>query len=281
MANHLIHPGFVDAYVYALTVDRVVRYIGKGRRYRAIEHFRIARDLNARRAAGEKVRALRVHNKLAKALREGRKLDYLILANGLSDEAAYEAEKAEIANAPDGQLWNLHSGGSGGDAEMMRAYWSDPAFREFCLKRQPEGREADPKWKERARERTREVWATPGFREKWMEQHRALWDDPEAAEERRELLRRVWSSKTESKEKIRAAVTKAWTPERRAAMAENRRKAWADPEFKRRAAESIRKSRTPERLRQQSDAQRERWKDPEFRAKVAAGMERHRDGRSK
>jgi len=64
-------------------------------------------------------------------VREGRKLDYLILANGLSDEAAYEAEKAEIANAPDGQLWNLHSGGSGGDrcaAFQRRSDKSPPAI---------------------------------------------------------------------------------------------------------------------------------------------------------
>jgi hypothetical protein len=265
MANHLIHPGFVGAYVYALTVDGVVRYIGKGRRYRAIEHFRVARDINSRRAAGEKVKALPVHNKLAKALREGRSLDYQIIANGLTDAAAYELERAQIAQAPAGQLWNLHSGGSGGDREMMKALWADPAFRAFCLQRQSEGRAADPNWRDKARQKTEEVWANATFRERWMKQHRALWDDPVAAEERRELLRRVWADPERAARK-RELVRSQWTPERRAAMSENRRQAWADPEFKRKAMESVRRSRTPEVRARLSEAARKQWADPEHRA---------------
>lgn len=262
MANHLIHPGFVGAYVYALTVDGVVRYIGKGRRYRATDHFRMARDINLRRSAGEKVRALRVHNKLAKALREGRNLDYTILANDLTDEAAYEMEKVEIAKAPKGQLWNLHCGGSGGDAEMMRALWADPAYRDrFKAGRTPMTDER----RERGRAKAIEQWDDPEFRERWMGQHRALWDDPEAAAERRELLRRVWADPEKTARK-RELVKSQWTPERRAAMAENRRKAWSDPEFKARATESIRRSREAPGFKELiAERTAANWKEPEVR----------------
>jgi hypothetical protein len=237
MAAHLVHRGFIGAYVYALTVDGVVRYIGKGRRYRALEHFRFAREINRRRASGEKLRALPVHNKLAKALRQGLALGYQVLENGLTDEAAYRREAEEIAKAPAGQLWNLHHGGEGMDGEMIRQFWRDPAFRERTVEAQRRSK-ADPDYRDRARQATREQWADPEFRERWQRQHRAFWDDPERAAERRALLKAVWADPVRAERK-RELVKSQWTPERRAAMAENRRRAWADPEFKVRVAAKV------------------------------------------
>lgn len=51
-----------------------------------------------------------------------------------------------------------------------------------------------------------------------------------------------WGSSDEKSARKSVLVKSQWTPERKAAMSENRRKAWSDPEFKRRASESIRKS---------------------------------------
>src|SRR5262245_53480758 len=111
MPAKLLYPWLVGAYVYAIKVDGVVRYIGKGRRYRLIEHRRIARELNRRRAAGEKIKARRVHNKLAKAIRNGSVIEHDVIAFNLSDDVAYDRERSEIANAPAGQLWNVKAGG--------------------------------------------------------------------------------------------------------------------------------------------------------------------------
>ena len=72
------------AYVYALMVDGVVRYIGKGRNGRRFEHEKEARRINRKRAAGQKVNASLLYNKLAKAICEGR-----VISNDMTDEQAY------------------------------------------------------------------------------------------------------------------------------------------------------------------------------------------------
>lgn len=241
MPAHLIHKGFVEAYVYAIIVAGVVRYIGKGRRYRALEHFRIARDLNERRAKVEKVKALPFHNKLAKAIRNGAAVDYEIIINGLQDDAAYEREVIEIAKCAPGQLWNVHCGGSGGDADLTRRLWTDPTFREKTVAAARKGRE-NPEYLVRARKTANAQWSDEDFRERWTKQHRSIWDDPIKAAERRALLKKVWDDPEKTARKS-TLVKSQWTPERKAAMAENRRRAWADPEFRKRASASIKASK--------------------------------------
>jgi hypothetical protein len=241
MGRRLIHKDFVGAYVYFLKVDGVVRYVGKGRRYRALEHFRNARDVNERRAKGEKIKAMRVTNSVAKAMRLGRKIEIQVLSSGMNDAEAYLLEMETIASFPKEQLCNIHKGGSGGDADMMRSFWSDPIQREKFRSGIARGH-LDPAYRERARATTNGLWSDPEFRKSWMASHRSIWDDPKRAAERRALLKKVWSCPEKTARKS-ALVKSQWTPERKAAMSENRRKAWSDPEFKRRASESIRKSR--------------------------------------
>lgn len=240
MAAPLIHRQLVGAYVYAITVNGIVRYIGKGRRYRVLEHSRVARVINRRRANGERVKALPFHNKLAKAIRNGATISYKIIVQGLSDKDAYEREAAEIAAASPGALWNIKAGGEGGDGELMRRMWADLDYRARTLAGQEASR--DEGFRQRQREAANAQWADADFRKRWLEQHRSLWDDPDKAEQRRSLLKKVWDDpgKTERK---RALVKSQWTPERRAAHAENRRLAWANQEFKARASASIRASK--------------------------------------
>lgn len=242
MAKSHIHKKLVGAYIYVLVVDGVHRYVGKGRRFRVKEHFRVARDANERRARGEKVKVQLVHNKLAKAIRTGSQTGYRILDQGLSDDDAYRLEIAIIASYPLGQLWNVHRGGRGGDADMMRRLWSDPEFRERTIAAAREGRK-NPDYIQRARTLAHEKWSDDEYRERWLAQHRSVWDDPVLAAERRALLKKVWADPDLSAKK-RALVKSQWTPERKAAMAENRRAAWADPEFKARATASIRASKS-------------------------------------
>jgi hypothetical protein len=238
VAAHLIHDKLVGAYVYAVKVDGVTCYIGKGRRYRVTEHLRYARQLNRRRAAGEKIQARPFYNWLAKADRDGRRITYEIIAFGLSDLDAYERERQEIASASGLDLWNVLPGGEGTDGEFIRSLWRQTEFREKVMNARRKAMYENEEWRERQRQGANDQWSDPQKKLKHYEGHRRLWDDPVAAEERRILLRKVWAD-PEKKAAKRELVKSQWTPERRAAMAENRRQAWADPEFKARVSIKI------------------------------------------
>lgn len=237
MANHLIHDKLVGAYVYAVVVDGIDCYIGKGRRTRAPSHIQRANGINRRLITGEVKKEKPFHLWLAKALRDGRKVTYRVIANKLDDEAAFEIERAEVASADPGQLWNILPGGAKPGGEFFRALWRQPEFREKMIASRRKTAN-DPEWRQLLRERALAQWADPEKKRRHHEKHRKLWDDPVAAEERRELLRKVWSDPEKSKRKS-ALVKSQWTPERKAAQAENRRKAWADPEFKARVTAKV------------------------------------------
>lgn len=238
MANRRIHPYFVCAYVYALTVDGRVRYIGKGRRYRVVDHLSRIKAV----AAGRQHTGTRNHPaylKFAAAYNAGAEINYFIIANGLTDEEAYLLEYSQIEGYQAGELWNAQAGGRGDTGgRRLREVWDNPATRASLAEKIRIGHLND-RYKERARVKSLEKWQDSKFRTKWLAQHRAVWDDPKAAAERCAHLKAVWETKTEAKEKVRAAVTKAWTPERRATQSENRRRAWADPEFKRRVTAKV------------------------------------------
>lgn len=238
MANRRVHPHFVCAYVYALTVDGVVRYIGKGRRYRVVDHISRIKAI----ASGTPHSGTRNHPayvNFAAAYQAGCQIDYFVIANGLTDDEAYLLEFLKIEEYPPDDLWNAQSGGRGDTGgRRLRRVWNNPITRSSLAAKIRAGHLND-KYKERARVRSLELWQDSEFRDRWLAQHRALWADPRTAAMRRARLKALWATKTEAKEKVRAAVTKAWTPERRAAMAENRRRAWADPEFKARVVAKV------------------------------------------
>src|SRR6516162_4318183 len=97
----------MEAYVYAIIVDGIVRYIGKGSGNRKLAHMRLVRSIARRRAAGEHVRTSHFYNRLTKAWLEGAEIEEVVIVDGLTHGAAYAREIAEIAAAAQGQLWNL------------------------------------------------------------------------------------------------------------------------------------------------------------------------------
>lgn len=279
MPAKLLYPWLTGAYVYAIKVDGVVRYIGKGRRYRMIEHRRIAQEINRRRVAGEKVRASHFHNRLAKALRNGCVLEHIVIAHALTDDVAYDLERKTIATAPVGELWNVKAGGPEGDSRVLKALWSDPKERERLSRAIRNGKRKQ-EFREKARQTAIAQWADPEKKARWTKSHRAIWDDEHRAAERRALLKRVWADPEKSARKS-ALVKSQWTPERRAAMAENRRRAWANPEFKKRVSKSISRSRTPEMRARLAAAARGRWQDEDFRTKTTEAIKASQNARSK
>lgn len=110
MSRKPITHDMAAAYVYAITVDGVVRYVGKGRRYRLREHTRIARFLNSGREAGKRIRTNRFYNRLAAAIRSGADIGEIVFADGLSDEDAFQLEKERIASFPIGAIVECRRG---------------------------------------------------------------------------------------------------------------------------------------------------------------------------
>lgn len=181
----------MKSYVYAIRVDGVVRYIGKGIGRRVHRHLNIVRSVARRRAAGEIVRTSHFYNRLTKAWLGGAEIDEVIIVDEVTNEEACKIEIKEIAKRKS-QLWNTYPGGDGGTvkgfrtltaeqkhriAESNRKTWADPKLKaqhgERCkivlLRpdvqekiRKPKSTEHNQKVSERAKAR----WADPAFREK-------------------------------------------------------------------------------------------------------------------
>jgi hypothetical protein len=179
------------AYVYAVLVDGVRRYIGKGRGRRALMHMKEVRSITRRRAAGEIVRTTIFYNRLAKAWRNGAQIEIEIIVDGLSDREAFDREVAEISQTKQ-QLWNMLPGGRGGAAighqvseearaklassnkvtwsnpelverqsEQKKVHWLRPEYRN-----QIESKVVNENAKHAISEKAKMRWANPEFREK-------------------------------------------------------------------------------------------------------------------
>lgn len=204
----------MKAYVYAIIVDDVVRYIGKGTGNRADKHLRIMHSILRRRAAGELVRATHLHNRMAKAWRNGSSIEIEILIDGLTDDAAFAKEIELIASIRVGQLWNQTIGGENPPKAISRSAefitkvtasniktWSDPELRarqsaekkvhwlrpEYRAKLEPVNRRPKPSVSEKAKAR----WADPEFRAK-MDR---IFNDSSKKQQRSETLKRAWETR--------------------------------------------------------------------------------------
>jgi len=145
------------AYVYAIIVDDVVKYIGKGSGRRAIRHVQKMHQLLRARAAGEVVRATHLHNRMAKAWRNGSSLEIVTLIDGLTDEQAFIKEVELIASYPHGQLWNQTLGGE------------NP----------PRAKSRSPEFIEKVRASNVIAWSNPRLLAHHSERCKVLWLDPE------------------------------------------------------------------------------------------------------
>lgn len=183
----------MTAYVYAIVVDGVIRYVGKGTGGRARTHMRIVRSIARRRAAGELVQASDFYNRLTKAWLAGAEIEECILISGLDHEAAFQAEIATIASFPPDLLWNYWPGGEGGSKGYAK---SEQQRRKIA-------------------ESNKQTWADEGLRSQHSERSKVHWLRPEYRE--RVLVGR--------------AATDA-TPESRAKRSAAAIARWADPQFR-------------------------------------------------
>jgi hypothetical protein len=98
-----------SAYVYAILVDDVMRYVGKGRDKRLYIHVIEARRSAARCGIRTSHLHPRVHRKLVEAVRAGSDIAEIVILDGLTDHNAFRLEYEIIGNfhkSRPGQLWN-------------------------------------------------------------------------------------------------------------------------------------------------------------------------------
>jgi hypothetical protein len=122
-------------YVYSITIDGLLRYIGKGRGERPRGHFKNARALLNKRVAGTKVRSTRFYNLLAKAVAQDLEVVIEIEALFETDVAAYAHERRLIKRLrQDDYLLNVWDGGIGCSSLDMVRCWQDPVYRKKMIK---------------------------------------------------------------------------------------------------------------------------------------------------
>lgn len=279
------------AYVYAIVVDGVVRYIGKGIRNRMNDHVSIARQLISKRANGQKVRGSLFYNKLAKAIKNGAVVEPRMLVSGLSDDEAYDRERYEIESF-DGDLWNVFSGGRGSTREDCLKSWADPERRRRHKETMAEFL-ARPDVRQRISEGTKRGLSRPGVLEarrqsqivaaqrpenkaKKSASSKARWNDPAYVEKRKQIL----SDESLIKRMSESAKRRGIKPEQREKMNTSLRKRLADPaERERYRQRAILAAANPDVRRRQGEASKKRWADPVWRAHILAARKTAREQR--
>jgi hypothetical protein len=125
------------AYVYAILVDGVVRYIGKGRNVRMYTHLIEAKRSAARCARDTSGLYPRMHRKLVEAVRAGSQITETVVTSGLTDRTAYRLESriiCEFHKFRSGQLWNTIDERFL-DPRFLPDEWDDPEYPLYKLPR--------------------------------------------------------------------------------------------------------------------------------------------------
>jgi hypothetical protein len=132
-------------YVYAIVVDGVVHYVGKGKGRRMHYHRWFANDAIERQAAGLRPRKRMsfFYKKLIDAIVDGLLVEEIVIARGLTEDEALEREIFEVGSRD--HLWNMSPGGDGKTSEQGRADWArDDGTRRATMSAKTKARWDDP-----------------------------------------------------------------------------------------------------------------------------------------
>jgi len=160
------------AYVYAIIVDGVVRYIGKGRNERMYTHLIEAKRTSARCPASTAHLSPRMHRKLVETVRAGSQIIETVIKSGLTDRAAHRLESrmiGEFHKFRAGQLWNTIDERFL-DPRYVPEEWDDPEHPLYRLPRPLGNPRLARGW---ARSKTYQLWASLSQQKAGEASHRA------------------------------------------------------------------------------------------------------------
>ena len=233
------------AFVYAILVDGVIRYIGKGNASRPIAHVHEVRRIIRRRSMGQKINTTLFYNKLAKACLAGSMISHFMIFEAATDLEAFDLEIGVINAAPDGQLWNLHPGGRGMTSKFQKAYFAEhPEYKREKIKQLLL---VSPSSEERSRQASKS-WADKDHREKQSKSRKAAWEKPERR------IKQTAALKGKPKPngfgaKITAANNKRWSdPNEHARLSEIKIAQWKDPKFRTKMLKANSTRRSPNKI---------------------------------
>lgn len=157
------------AYIYAVRVDGIVRYVGKGTGTSFTRHIKIVRSMARRRAAGETVLAESVfYEKLCKAYLNGSVIDHEVLLDGMTNEDAFKKVTDFWSSYPAGQLWNSPKAWDRPEfRQKQMARWSDPEIKQYhrdrvaAVQQRPENVQFHQR-------KMKDTWNSPDGRTKMM-----------------------------------------------------------------------------------------------------------------
>lgn len=171
------------AYVYAIKVDGITRYYGKGTKKRALDHMREVRSIARRRAAGDVVETSQFYERLTAAWLAGSEIDIEIVADGMTHREALDLETRLISGTL-AAIWNVklpwrmtdkqrenHLRSVQADewrakqSEKYKGLWQKPGYREAFRSGVDAWVKSD-KGRAFHREHTRKTWQDPAIRER-------------------------------------------------------------------------------------------------------------------
>ena len=126
-----------SAYVYAILVDGVVRYIGKGRNGRMNTHLIEAKRSAVRCRANTTQLSPRMHRRMVEAVKSGASIQERMIVGGLTDRQALRIESqlsAAFHRFRTDQLWNTVDERFL-DRRWLPEQWNDPENEVYRLPR--------------------------------------------------------------------------------------------------------------------------------------------------
>lgn len=231
-----------NAYVYIYKDDTgVPRYVGKGRGSRITDHITLATAHNEGRRLE---RATHFTRWLAKCIRLGKVFSYEIHTNNLSDDAAFKLEAELIArlgrSRKGGTLYNTTAGGDGFTSEDAK----EIAARPDVKRKKQEALErnlADPKFRAKLSQATKESNGRPHRREQAREKATAEWKKEERRAAAAQRARELWADPAWSAKRRKELEERNRSEGSKAKSSEIAKRLWADPAFRSKVSEAITK----------------------------------------